>query len=61
MHISTIGNLDGDVWRMILDNLDWPRGTAGAKAVEADDAAPSDAALRAGVLLEEPAAQGSAP
>jgi hypothetical protein len=61
VHISTLGNLDGDVWRMILDNLDWPAGTAGTDVAEAHVAAPSDAALHPGVQAEESATEGVKP
>jgi hypothetical protein len=61
VHISTIGNLDGDVWGMILDNLDWPAGTAGTDVAEAHVAAPSDAALHPGVQAEESATEGVKP
>jgi hypothetical protein len=58
VRISTLGNLDGDVWRMILDNLDWPAGT---EVAEAHVAAPSDAARHPGVQVEESAAEGVKP
>jgi hypothetical protein len=61
VHISTMGNLDGDVWKMILDNLDWPAGTAGTDVAEAHVAAPSDAALHPGMQVEESATEGVAP
>jgi hypothetical protein len=63
VHISTLGNLDGDVWRLILDNLnlDWPAGTAGTDAAEAHVAAPSDAALHPDVQVEESATEGVTP
>jgi hypothetical protein len=61
VHISTMGNLDGDVWRMILANLDWPAGTACADAADAHIAAPSDAALHPDVQVEESATEGAAP
>jgi hypothetical protein len=61
VHISTMGNPDGDVWRMILDNLDWPAGTAGTDAAEAHVAAPSDAALHPDVQVEESTAEGVTP
>jgi hypothetical protein len=61
VHISTLGNLDDDVWRMILDNLDWPAGTTGTDVAEAHVAAPSDAALHPDVHVEESAAEGATP
>jgi hypothetical protein len=56
-----MGNPDGDVWRMILDNLDWPAGTAGTEVAEAHVAAPSDAALHPDVQVEKSAAEGVTP
>lgn len=61
MHISTLGNLDDDVWRMILDNLDWPAGTNGTEVAEAHVTAPSDAALHPDVQVEESTAEGVKP